>query len=283
MHQLSVQPSDFFIGLDRAMISLGPLSSKRFCSYSCAFCYVHSSFTKYPVWSIDEIVSWLRKHRSEYSIIYISGDTDSFAKPRTADGLELLRRLVELNCDVLFTTRAVLDRSAVSEIKTVNDLLRQNDLLLIACVSISRLRSAAHIEPRPISMPEIRIDVLRRLKDAGIATVLAMRPFLPIIPAHEYCELVELSRDAVDAVLGEAWYFDAAGKLEDMVLGKGIRFDKFRLKEMDFDRNGNQWKVWDAVETADVVRDYCDALGIPFFMRSAPAIELLRNKFLDRI
>lgn len=44
----------FYIGNNRAMISLGPLSDKKYCPYSCAFCYVKSGFMKYKKLEIDE-------------------------------------------------------------------------------------------------------------------------------------------------------------------------------------------------------------------------------------
>lgn len=271
-------PSDFFIGMDRAMVSLGPLSPKRFCTYACSFCYVHSSFGKYPAWSINRIIEWLQSHRANYSIVYVSGDTDSFAKPRTAQGIELLNRLVELDCDVLFTTRAPLDKESVDAISSVNTRLRARGKLLIGCVSISRLVSAPHIEPKPVPSPAVRIQVLGALKEAGLSTVLAVRPFLPIIPASEYCDLVERCKSYADVVLGEAWYFDTGGKLENMVLGHGVRMEDYSVKVMDFDKNGVGWKVWEARESAEVVERHCASLGIPFFMRSAPAIDLLRQR-----
>ena len=45
----------FYIGNNRAMISLGPLTEKIYCPYNCTFCYVKSGFAKYPNLEIDEI------------------------------------------------------------------------------------------------------------------------------------------------------------------------------------------------------------------------------------
>ena len=64
------------------MISLGPLTKFKYCPYNCAFCYVKSGFNKYPNFNINEIISYLKSNRKKYNIIYISGDTDSFAPPR---------------------------------------------------------------------------------------------------------------------------------------------------------------------------------------------------------
>ena len=66
----------FFIGDKRAMISLGPLSTKKYCTYSCPFCYVHSGFLKYRNLEINDIKNWLTENIGKYDIIYLSGDTD---------------------------------------------------------------------------------------------------------------------------------------------------------------------------------------------------------------
>ena len=262
------------------MISLGPLSPKRYCTYACTFCYVHSSFTRYPTLEVEQIVLWLREHRDKYSIIYISGDTDSFAKPRTEKGLRLLAALADLRCDVLFTTRAPLAQNDVDEIATTSRRLFGQGNLLVACISISRLRSAAHIEPSPVPSPATRIEVLRRLRTAGVPTVLAMRPFLPVIPQEEYIELVNLSKDVADVVLGEAWYFDGNGKLEDMTLGAGLRIDAYSVVNMDFDDNGVAWRMWHSDDLEATVSAHCGKFGIPFFMRSSPAVDYLRERYL---
>src|SRR5258706_9777095 len=97
----------FDVSDNRAMVSLGPLSPKKYCTYSCPFCYVRTDFLSYASMSIPEIISWLRNCQQPFDIIYVSGDTDSFAPPRTSRGIELLEELCEFNVDLLFTTRFV--------------------------------------------------------------------------------------------------------------------------------------------------------------------------------
>lgn len=273
-------PANFDVSNSRAMVSLGPLSPKRFCTYSCAHCYVHADFTKYETLEISEIIEFLRSRRSEFDIVYVSGDTDSFSRPRTQKGIDLLRGIAQLNCDVLFTTRAPLQANDISQIGRISEDLRQNGKLLFGCVSISRLRSAPHVESKPVPSPEQRIDVLRALHAAGLIAVLAVRPFLPVIPATEYGEIISLCKEFTDVVLGEVWYCDQEGILEDFVLGTGNRLtDDFEEKRMDFDANEKTWRVYRGSAAEAHSRRICDELGIPFFMRSRPAIELIRSRY----
>lgn len=269
-------PSDFFLGLDRAMVSLGPLSPKRFCTFNCSFCYVHADFGKYPRLSVDEIESWLRENIDKYSIVYISGDTDSFAKPRAKEAVDLVRRIIALKKDALFTTRAALDDSSVLELSDLAEKARRQGTMLVGCISISRLRSAPHIEPKPVPDPQTRLALLQKLKTGGLTTILSVRPFLPIIPPEEYCEIVRLAHPHADAVLGEVWYFDEAGQLESQVLGPGKRVAEYKEEILDFDTTNVRWRTWEAAGAQAAVEECCHQLGVPFFMRSAPAIDYLR-------
>lgn len=273
-------PVNFDISNLRAMVSLGPLSPKRFCTYNCAHCYVHADFTKYENFEIPEIMEFLSSRRDEFDIVYVSGDTDSFARPRTQKGINLLRAIAKLNCDVLFTTRSFLQSVEISQIAEISDNLRKNGKLLFGCVSISRLRSAPHVEPKPVPRPEERMGVLKALHDAGLIAVLAIRPFLPVIPADEYGEIIDLCKEFSDVVLGEIWYCDQGGILEDQVLGKGNRLtDNFENREMDFNVNNKLWRCYLGTEAEAHVRRVCEGFSIPFFMRSRSAIEYVRSRY----
>lgn len=268
----------FFIGDKRAMISLGPLSKKKYCTYSCPFCYVHSGFLKYRNLEINDIKKWLTENVGKYDIIYISGDTDSFAEPRTELGLKLLEELVGFNVDILFTTRYVFNENQLLKIKKINSQLNEKGKTLFGCVSVAQL-SFEYLEPKPIKSPLERIEQLRKFKELGLCSILAMRPFLPIVPKEEYEEIVNLSKGVFDILLGESWYADKKGILEEKVFKnesfKNIEYDE---TEMDFDNNENLWKVWKGEKIIDLIKQKSINMGFPFFMRSRPAIEWYRNK-----
>ena len=147
---------------------------------------------------------------------------------------------------------------------------------LIASISISRLNSSEFIEPKPIPKPEERIELIKRLKENGIYTMLAVRPFLPIIDSKEYIEIIKRCKNYVDAVLGEIWYAD-----EELIndVCKSIDIDKipFVDKIMDFDTNKKVWKCFEAQNIVKEVDKYCNQNNIKFYMRSYPAIEYIRS------
>jgi len=269
----------FFVGLNRIMLSLGPLPDGRRCPYRCAFCYGDQGYSSYHSYSVPQIVEWVKACDAHYDIVYVSGDTDSFAPPRTKIGIELLEALSDLDVDVLFTTRTIFDSRYLATLGGIASKLRQSNHLLFGCISIPRLSSGKHLESANVPSPLERIAALRALKEKGLHTVLTLRPFLPIIPTREYIEIVSMCQGFVDIVLGECWYVDEGGVIERRVFrGPTPPEITFIHQKMDFDNNQQLWKVWEGREIEQSLRNYCGSSALPFFMRSRPAIELVRAR-----
>jgi len=162
------------------MVSLGPVAATRHCSFRCPFCYVREpAFVRYKSWPVEADLEWVRTNLSQINVIYVSGDTDSFAPPRTGAGLSLLGALADLGRDLLFTTRHVFVRSEEwHELKGIAERVRSVGRNPIACVSVCQL-SRPDLEPRPIAQPAVRIEQLGKLNAVGWTSVLAMRPIMP--------------------------------------------------------------------------------------------------------
>lgn len=267
----------FYIENNRAMVSLGPLNSKKTCPYSCAFCYVQDGFVSYKQKNISEIIKFLVRHRAEYEIIYVSGDTDSFAVPRKKVGLSLLQGIAEtIDCDLLFTTRTVFDDEDVATLANVVKILKQKNKLLFACVSVTRYSDEVeYLEPHPIPSPLERLQTLKKLHDIGAVTVLALRPFLPVVPINDYIAILQQAAGYTDIALGEVFYFVLGGKIEKRVFKQGIPKDviiELKTQKMDFNSNGENWSVWEGEKIEKRLREYCKMNNIVFSMRSGTAI-----------
>jgi DNA repair photolyase len=272
----------YFIGLGRAMVSLGPISSQRYCSYQCKFCYVQGPFPKYAAAPPEEIVKWLAARRDEYDIVYVSGDTDSFAAPRAPKALELLSRLSNLDVDVLFTTRAILSAADTETLLNIGTRQRRAGQFLIACISVSQLHHPK-LEPRPIAPAADRIDFLRRLKAGGLTTALTVRPFIPSIEAGEYRAIVEMGHNAADVVLGGNLYLDEGGFIETTIAGaldQKMPSARETDQPLDFSLDDQDWRVVSHPDAEREVNGVCRELGKPFFMRSGDAIDWLRERRL---
>lgn len=269
----------FYINGERAMISLGPLNAEKYCTYSCAFCYVQDGFMKYKSMCVKNICDFLIENKQKYEIIYISGDTDSFAPPRTNQGLELLYCICDkLDKDVLFTTRMVFSNSEMEMILDANEKLEKKGKNLFACISITSPIEERSIEPVPIRTIEERVGQLAIFKNSGIYSILAMRPFLPIYTIEQYRKLVLKVYGKVDCILGERWFFHQDDIIFNRVMqGRTVENGNITLTKMDFDDNLSDWNLWYDEELEKEIRELCNQLTIPFYMRSILAVKYLKG------
>lgn len=273
----------FYIKNGRAMVSLGPLHEKKTCPYRCAFCYVQDGFSTYKVKSINDIISFLLRHRSEYNIIYVSGDTDSFAEPRQKTGISLLKNIAQkIDCDLLFTTRTIFTDQAFPELSKVVQMLSAKGKKLFACVSITRYsEKLQYLEPAPIPSPDERIHMLKKLHEIGAVSVLALRPFLPVVDMEDYITILEKSKKYVDIVLGETFYFVRNGNIERRVFIDGIPENialKLKPGTMYFNNNDKQWVVWCSEDLETHIKIFCKNNNMIFSMHSEEAIDIYKKQ-----
>lgn len=275
--------SPFFLNGGRAMVSLGPLSQKRHCPYHCAFCYVQDDFSSYVKLDIDEIVEFLIKNRDKYNIIYVSGDTDSFAPPRTQQGIKLLRSIVNaVSCDITFTTRSVFTEEEYKQLAEIIQNHKKTGYKFIAGSSITRYsEKSAYLEPAPIPSPDERIAHIKRMKKIGAITMLGLRPFLPVVDINDYYTILDKVYPHLDIALGECFYFIRNGNIQQRVFPNGLskEYEKniTHNHKMDFDDNDSLWEIWDSEEYENKVAAYCKKLGIIFSMHSEQALKEYDN------
>lgn len=273
--------ASFFIGRKRAMVSLGP-PGRNPCTYRCAFCYTQANFPSYPNFTIEQIEAWLIEKRDEFEIVYVSGDTDSFAPPRQSMGVELVEKIASVGKDLLFTTRAeISDRFHPLLARLAKDAAA-NGRLFVACISISQLHQP-RLEPRPIPSPEARIRMLERFHRLGITTALTIRPFIPSVPAEEYAEIVDIAGPFSDLVIGGDWYVDTGGVLLERTSAAidtpvvPERTSPEPVRSLYFSTSSaEEWVTQHHPKAEAAVRKACSVRNIPFFMGSEDAIGHLR-------
>jgi DNA repair photolyase len=242
---------------------------------------VQGPFPKYQSATVEEIVSWLQDRRDQYDIVYVSGDTDSFAQPRTQEGLNLIEALGRLNVDVLFTTRYVFTDSELERLGEIANQYRARRLLLIGCISISQLHHP-ELEPPPIKSPYRRSQLLREMQKIGVVTALTIRPFIPSIPAAEYREIALLAGEFGDVILGGDLYLDSNGAVLRGIKAAhqnlNVELPPKRVGTLDFSLGNDDWMTLSHPEAAEQVSAVCEEIGKPFFIRSAGAITWIRER-----
>lgn len=264
------------------MVSLGPLADSAYCTFKCKFCYVNGPYQKYARRTVDEILDWLNATREEYDIIYVSGDTDSFAKPRTGDGLRLLRGMTALKSDVLFTTRYVFSVQEREELKRIIASYAAIGKLFIPCISVSQLNHPA-LEPPPIASPKARLEQIKWFHDNGAKVVLTVRPFLPYIPGEEYAKITRLGAPHSAAVLGGDWYTDLDGTIDELTR-RVLRIQDTKVvgptvsrQPLDSTSDTRDWLITKHPEAEALVACAARAESRNFYMRSSDLIKFLRQ------
>lgn len=263
----------FYLADGRAMVSLGPVSPKRHCPFRCPFCYVESpAFVKYDALSVADVVAWVEGRLSDVRVIYVSGDTDSFAPPRTAQGLSLLEALAELDRDLLFTTRYVFDSDDDwKRLTSIAARVRKAHRTPIACVSVCQT-SQSRFEPPPIRPSRERIQQLGRLGVSGWSPVLAMRPILPEVPATDFKEILTLATPHTRYALTADYYFDP-----DSPQWRPANYTATQEGRLYFDIGtyANWQRITPSEDVMAVIRETAAQLGIQLFDRSDALCDLL--------
>lgn len=269
----------FFIHDKRAMISLGPLNENTYCPYRCAFCYVQDEFSSYACLEIAEIIAFLKKNYNEYNIVYVSGDTDSFAPPRTQKGIDLLNAIIDaIDCDLEFSSRSIFSDEEYKQFGFLINKQKAKGYKFYAGVSITRYSNETqYIEPYPIPSPSERINHIKKMKKLGAITMLGLRPFLPVVDINDYIIVLDALYPYLDIALGECFYFIRNGKIQHRVFPNGIpneiECNISRNQTMDFDDNKSLWDVWNSENYERKVAEHCKKLGVIFSMHSAEAIK----------
>lgn len=75
------------------------------------------------------------------------------------------------------------------------------------------------------------------------------------------------------------WYADEK-LIKNVCKNCDIEKLDFVEKTMDFDDNDKIWKCYEGKEIVRDVTKYCKETGIPFFMRSSPAVRYIRESSL---
>lgn len=267
----------FYIGKGRAMVSLGPINPKRHCPFRCPFCYVENpEFLRYETWPAEKIAAWIQERIDQIEVIYVSGDTDSFAPPRTRAGIELLEELSKLKRDLLFTTRHVFSQATHwKQLKNISRQIRRTNHLAIACVSVCQW-SVPRLEPHPIQTPKARIEQLGELNAAGWVPVLAMRPIMPNVPETDLEQILKLSAPYTRYCLISDYYFAPNTPQWQPEVGKG--FDTGRLY---FDLGPfSGWKrLSPSKPQVRLIRKLAAELEMQVYQDSADLYEALKEQY----
>jgi 8-oxo-dGTP pyrophosphatase MutT (NUDIX family) len=138
-----------------------------------------------------------------------------------SDWRNYLDELVSTEKIISFATKSEINGADLQFLREINEILMTNGKVLHIGITIVRLRDWKELEPRAPS-PSARIATLRRLWEAGIPTIVVIRPMMPMVTPDEIEELVEKTHRFCHGYLSGPLYLTPA--MEEYVRCRNISF-----------------------------------------------------------
>lgn len=254
------------------------ISFSGVCELQCKHCYTFSKTCQSNCANdLDECDRLINSIDDKTDIVYVSHDRENFLDEKA--GLALVKGIFEKKKKSVFViTRCPLSDDCIYELSSINNQMKEAGLLLVVAVSIPARESYGLLEQESIiCKPEERIDVLRRLNEKGIKTILMVRPLMPnsIIPLSEVFDLISSSQNYVNAVVSSGI------AVNDVILERlGLQSSSFNY----MDGNNAEFLIGaevpgiQYVDTEDEIRrvaNYCEEKNIKFFRHSLDAINAI--------
>ena len=248
------------------------------CKLQCKHCYTFSKECSSSCTNdFDECETLLERIDDNSDIVYISHDRENFINEKA--GCKLASAIFnEKKKSIFIITRCVLSDECVNELAELNIHMRDEGLNLVVAVSIPAMESIYLLERKElVSSPEERIDLLRRLHEKGIKTILMIRPLLPnsIIPIEEAFQLIKLSENYIDAVVSSGLAVNAA--ILDRLGFSDYSFDYMPGENAEFLIGAEvpDIKYVDTEKEIASITNYCNENNIIFHRHSLDALNAI--------
>ncbi len=189
------------------------------CKYGCIYCFTrHETYQRCPRLDLLRTRD-LIDASGQSQIVQPACDTELFLHPNWRDYLD---ELVSTQKTISFATKDPISQEAIGILEEINRLQIKNGRVLHVGVTIVRLRDWTELEPNAPS-PEVRIDTLRRLWEAGIPTTVMVRPMMPLLSPEELDDLVEKTHRFCYGYVSGPLYMTK--EIEEHLLSKGLELD----------------------------------------------------------
>ena len=165
------------------------------CPFGCKYCYTDFEGFRSHTWSVDELLSEIRrlKPRRRIRTFQVGYDGDPLASwDRTRP---LLEALAPLGANLNIQTKSVPDDEQLAALADLSKELAADNRVFSALVTITSWDNAPGLEPRAPT-PAQRVDAMARLRSVGIPVLLALRPMIPGVPREELERVLEAAKTA---------------------------------------------------------------------------------------
>lgn len=176
------------------------------CPYNCIYCFTKCDNFRKNI-SIDSLSNrQLYEMTKDVDIIQPACDTEFLLHPQWK---EILLRLATLNKNISFATKMSIKDDDIVFLQNINKLLKLNKKILNIGVTIIKIDEYRELEPNAPT-PQMRIDTLKKLSDAGISTNVIMRPIFPNLTFKEIDNILKITHNYSEGYLVGPLYINNA-------------------------------------------------------------------------
>jgi len=250
------------------------------CPFGCRYCYTEFEGFRTHTWSVDELLTEIRRLRPRHKIrtFQVGYDGDPLASWDRAQ--PLLEALAPLGANLNIQTKSVPSAAQLAVLEGLARDLAAKSRIFSVLVTLTSWDSAPRLEPGAPT-PAARVEAMVRLRSIGVPVLVALRPMIPGVPRRELEEILEAARDAgVRGVVPGPLYVPATGPGSDRFL-EDFEEDHIwqRLQTASvappWDPQGSRWLRISSRRAMRFVRTTADRLGLPLFWSSAAAMDAL--------
>lgn len=255
------------------------------CPINCKHCYTHElNHGKYKsdMDEIPEIVEALNDGKP-FDIIYVSRSRENFIDE--VAGVNLVTKLFEKYHKHIFViTRKILSDQCIDNIVSLNRKMKQEGLFFGMAVSVPARGSYSITEsPECIESPNARCELIKKLHNNGITTILMARPVFPnrVIPTHEIISLIEEYSPYIDAVVSSGLAVNDAILKQLNMVRADFQFLDGNNAEFLIGSEARDIQYIDVKDELKEIEHCCQLYSIPFSTHSMHAINMLIDRALS--
>jgi DNA repair photolyase len=191
-HELSrYEESNLKIDKDRVLTY-----SNIACPLDCKYCFANEIIRGHEnesgIYLSEKQFNLLEQLPPDITTVMLGCDTE-FLQDK-AQALEVLGRLSDIGKDITIITKLPLGNNFIAELADIDQRVKSNGNSLSFSISIACTKSRDKWEPTTPSI-DSRIETLRKVYEAGISTMVAIRPLIPNITTGELDEIIDKTKD----------------------------------------------------------------------------------------
>jgi DNA repair photolyase len=251
--------------------------SKLICPLGCKYCFsdgISNAQEKSAVYLSEEQSDLLENLPDTVKTIMLGCDTEFFQNKQEA--ISTIKKLSVLGKDLSVITKLNLGDDSVENLKVISEDMNKRGNIVTFSVSIPCFESSYKWEPKAPKV-EDRIETLKRISDAGIDSMVAIRPLIPNLDKSEIDKIIDQTNSYVFGYYSGPLYikdFDNGLLSKTELTESGCSFEEIEPHWMP---RGNKFIKIENPDLMSYLHEKIKLSGKEFFEGAAQGMEFLRK------